>query len=166
MTRRQRNEPGILSPEYLVGLTDGEGCFYVNIRKPRTVGSDHHNVELHFYIKLKGDHLGLLKKVQKAFGCGAVYRQGDRRVNHSECYRFEVNSRKDINGVLIPLFDRHPLQGPKQKDYEVFKKIALIVSRNGHHSREGLAKIRQLKKQMNLGARRVWKIRSLGGNVK
>jgi len=164
MTQRQRNRPKILSPDYLVGLTDGEGCFYVNIRRPRS-RTQYRPVELHFYIKLKGDHLDLLQKVKKAFGCGAVYRQAESRDNHSECYRFEINSQKDIGETLIPFFDKNRLQGPKRRDYELFRKVASMVLR-GRHKDKGLKKISELKRKMNLGARRVWKIRLLGGNAK
>ena len=165
MTPRQRNRPKILSADYLVGLTDGEGCFYVNIRPPRSKAGAP-QVELHFYIKLRGDHLDLLKKVQKAFGCGAVYRQLEKRVNHSECYRFEINSRQDISEVLIPFFDRNPLEGPKSKDYRLFRQIFQLVMKGKHRTVEGIDTIKELKERMNLGVRRVWKIRSLGGNAK
>lgn len=165
MTQRQRDRPKILSPEYLVGLTDGEGCFYVNVRPPRSKDGLP-QVELHFYIKLRGDHLDLLRKIQKSFGCGAVYRQAEKRANHSECYRFEINSRKDISSVLVPFFLAHPLEGPKSKDFEIFKEILEIVLCKKSENREKIAKIKRLKEKMNLGARRVWKIRLLGGNVK
>ncbi|MCX6809907.1 MAG: LAGLIDADG family homing endonuclease [Candidatus Berkelbacteria bacterium] len=165
MTQRQRDRPKILSPEYLVGLTDGEGCFYVNIRPPRSKNGLP-QVEFHFYIKLRGDHLDLLKKVQKSFGCGAVYRQAEKRANHSECYRFEINSRKDINRVLVPFFLHYPLQGPKSNDFATFCKIFNLVLQGENSTEKGLVKIKRLKEKMNLGARRVWKIRLLGGNVK
>lgn len=164
MTQRQRDRPKILSPEYLVGLTDGEGCFYVNIRPPRSKNGSS-QVELHFYIKLRADHLELLEKVKEAFGCGAVYRQAEKRVNHSECYRFEINSRKDISGVLIPFFLRHPLEGPKSKDFELFCRIAELVF-SSENDKNRIMKIKRLKEKMNFGVRRVWKIRLLGGNAK
>ncbi len=165
MTQRRRDRPKILSPDYLVGLTDGEGCFYVNIRPPRSKNGSP-QVELHFYLKLRGDHLDLLKKVQKSFGCGAVYRQVEKRANHSECYRFEINSCQDISSVLIPFFSSNPLQGPKSKDFRIFKEIAALVYQKENENAAGLSKIKRLKEKMNLGARRVWKIRLLGGNVK
>jgi hypothetical protein len=165
MTQRQRDRPKILSKEYLVGLTDGEGCFYCNIRPPRSKNGLP-QVELHFYIKLRGDHLNLLKKIQRTFGCGAVYRQAEKRVNHSECYRFEINSRKDISYVLVPFFLLNPLQGPKSKDFAIFKQISELIERGENVNADGLKKIKRLKEKMNLGARRVWKTRLLGGNVK
>jgi len=123
-------------------------------------------VEFHFYLKLKADHLSLLKKVKEAFGCGAVYCQKEKRVNHSDCYRFEINSRKDIQGVLIPFFDSHCLQSPKKRDYDLFRQAAMIFKDNWRRTKPVIKQIKKLKAQMNLGVRRVWKIRSLGGNVK
>jgi hypothetical protein len=166
MTQRQRDRPKKLSADYLVGLTDGEGCFYINVRPSRSRKSNLDTVEFHFYLKLKADHLPLLNKVAEAFGCGAVYLQKEKRENHSECYRFEINSRKDIYGVLIPFFDSNCLQSPKKRDYELFRQAAIILKDNWHRTKPAIEKIKKLKAQMNLGARRVWKIRSLGGNAK
>ncbi len=160
MTQRQRNKPKILSPNYLVGITDGEGCFYLNPRPTHIPKSKQSPVELHFYIKLKGDHLPLLKKVKESFGCGVIYHQVEKRVNHSECFRFEINSQKDIHGVLLPFFDKYCLQSPKKNDYQIFRQVAMMVKRQEHLTEKGLEKIRILKTKMNLGARRVWKIRS------
>lgn len=166
MTQRQRNRPKKLPAEYLVGLTDGEGCFYINLRPPRGIKSKQSTIEFHFYLKLKGDHFALLKKVKKTFGCGGIYHQKEKRKNHSECYRFEINSRKDIKQILIPFFEKYPLQGPKIKDFLIFKKIFSMVQKGNHLKENGIVKIQKLKQGMNLGVRRVWKIRSLGGNVK
>lgn len=166
MTQRQRGKPNILSPDYIVGLTDGEGCFYLNVRPEGIPRSQREPLELHFYIKLRGDHLGLLKKVKSAFGCGKIYIQSESRANHSQCYRFEINSQKEIFGVLIPFFDKYPLQGPKVKSYKVFREAAMIMKSKEHLTDGGLLKLRKLKVKLNSGARRVWKIRLLGGNAK
>lgn len=165
MTQRQRGKPKKVSPDYIVGLTDGEGCFYINIRSPHKPQS-RQLVEHHFYIKLRGDHLELLQKVKTSLGCGAIYRQLEKRENHSECYRFEINSQRDIQEVLIPFFDKYPLQGPKSKEYLIFRQIAILIKNKKHLTNDGLAKIRKLKAKMNLGVRRVWKIRLLGPDDK
>ena len=145
MTQRQRGKPKKLSADYLVGLTDGEGCFYLNLRSPRAPQSTQLSVELHFYLKLRSDHLKLLEKVKESFGCGAIYRQKEKRQNHSECYRFEINSQRDIHEVLLPFFEKYPLQGPKKKDYLVFKQVAEMMKKREHLTEVGLKKIRKLK---------------------
>ena len=153
----------MVSADYIVGLTDGEGCFYVNVRDRNSRWTP--KVETHFYIKLREDNKELLEKVKASFGCGAVYFQKENRLNHSHCYRFEINSQRDINGVLVPFFDKHPLQGPKKKDFELFRKIVILVREGKHKTDRGLTKIRNLKLQMNHWARPVREIRSPGGNA-
>ena len=150
----------MVSADYIVGLTDGEGCFYVNLRPDATPRSKQSAVETHFYLKLRDDHLDLLKEVKEAFGCGAIYYQKERRQNHSPCYRFGINSQKDVQEVLIPFFEEHPLRGPKQVSFLLFKQIAKMVFTKEHLTSEGLEKIRRLKLTMNHRARPVREIRS------
>src|SRR3989344_1130241 len=90
-----REKPKILSDDYIVGLTDGEGCFYVETRNPNGFHKSF-RVEMHFYIKLIEDELSLLRKVQEFFGCGGVYYQKEYRVNQKNCYRFGVTAQKDL----------------------------------------------------------------------
>jgi hypothetical protein len=153
----------MLSADYIVGLTDGEGCFYVNIRPPdKRFSRSKYSVATHFYLKMREDELDLLKKVKKFFGCGAIYYQKDKRRNHNSCYRYEINAQKDIHEVLIPFFDKHPLQSAKKKNYEIFREIAGLVRDKMHREEGGLRRIIWLKSQMNLGARPVREIRSPG----
>lgn len=156
----------MLSADYIVGLTDGEGCFYVNITSPsKRWQRVKHRVATHFYIKMREDELNLLKKLKRFFGCGAVYFQKDKRPNHASCYRFEINAQKDIHQILIPFFDQYPLQSNKRKDYQVFREIAMMIKEEKHREKEGIKRIIQLKKQMNLGSRPVRESRTPGGNV-
>ena len=105
---RGRTKP-VVTPEYIVGLTDGEGCFYVHIRPARSA-TGRPTVEAHFYIKVKAEDRPMLEKVQDALGCGAIYFQKEQRLNHTHCVRFEVNNRADIRRTIIPLFRNYPLQ--------------------------------------------------------
>lgn len=139
----------MVNEDYIVGLTDGEGCFYVNIRSKKTPKRKQSPVELHFYLKLREDSLPLLKKIKAKFGCGAIYYQKERRRNHRACYRFEINSQNDIQEVLVPFFSKYHLQGPKKKDFALFKKIARMMEKKLHLRDEGLEKIRQWKAKMN-----------------
>lgn len=157
----------MINADYIVGLTDGEGCFYINVRPPdkRFKGSKT-GVETHFYIKLREDDLSLLKEVKNFFKCGGVYYQKEKRKNHSACYRFEINSREDIQEVLIPFFDKHPLKSKKKENYLIFRKIAMIIRDDDFKNKGSLRKIQKLKSQMNSGARSVREIRSPSGNAK
>src|ERR1035437_9959863 len=80
-----REKPKGLSAGYIVGLTDGEGCLYVETRSPSLTHKSP-RVEMHFFIKLREDELSLLEKVQEFFQCGGIYYQKEYRVNQQNCY--------------------------------------------------------------------------------
>ena len=143
-----RTKP-IVSNEYIVGLTDGEGCFYVNIWNSDSYRAGC-GIQLHFYIKMQERDRPLLEKVKNTFGCGEVYFQNEKRINHAQCYRYTVSSQADILGIIIPFFKKYPLQSvSKRKSFEVFCKIAKLFEQKAHLTKAGLAKIKKLKSQMN-----------------
>ena len=159
-----RTKP-VIKPEYIVGLTDGEGCFYVNLRPARSLTSRSW-VETHFYIKVRQEDRPMLEAVKEALGCGAIYLQKENRPNHTPCYRFGVNNRQDIREKIIPLFKKYPLRSLKRNDFGLFATVAEIVDRQEHLTSRGINKIRRLKGLMNYRTRRVRENRSLGGNSK
>lgn len=155
----------MINADYIVGLTDGEGCFYVNIRD-RNHGNWIPKIETHYYIKLRKDDKSLLEEVKKFFGRGGVYFQNEKRANHTACYRFEMNSQKDISQIVIPFFKKHLLQSQtKRKAFRNFCKIFSLIYQKKSFTEKKLLKIRQLKSEMNYhGTRPVREIRSPGGN--
>ncbi|HEY4516114.1 MAG TPA: LAGLIDADG family homing endonuclease [Candidatus Paceibacterota bacterium] len=145
----ERTKP-IVSNEYIVGLTDGEGCFYVNVRKSSLYRMGF-NVQLHFHIKMQEKDRFLLEKVKNTLKCGAVYFQKEQRVNHAQCYRYSISSYSDVLKILIPFFKQYPLQSfSKQKNFELFCKVAKLVQSKDHLTKDGLERIRKLKAKMNL----------------
>src|SRR3989338_9132804 len=119
-----------LTPDYIVGLVDGEGSFTVYIRDidkekkavRRTVA------EPKFYIKLIEKDKDILYALKEFFGCGSVYFQKDTRPNHQNCYRFEVYNRDDLRKIIIPFFKKNILKFPsKKKDFIIFCKMFELI---------------------------------------
>ncbi|MDD2657604.1 MAG: LAGLIDADG family homing endonuclease [Candidatus Pacebacteria bacterium] len=138
-----------VSNDYVVGLTDGEGCFYVNVGKSSRYRSGY-RIQLHFHLKMQGRDRALLEKVRNTIGCGEVYFQKELRANHCQCYRYTVSAERDIQEIVIPFFKRHPLQSAsKSASFEVFCEIAALVKEGQHLNAEGIEKIRKLKSCMN-----------------
>lgn len=139
----------VLSGDYIVGLVDGEGCFYVNVPETgRYVAGA--RVELGFYVKMQAGDREILERVKETLGCGAVYFQKETRRNHTQCYRCTVASHRDILTKIIPFFLQYPPQCPsKRKNFELFRTVVSIVQSGGHLTKDGIQKIRLLKKQMN-----------------
>lgn len=143
-----RTKPTV-SNEYVVGLTDGEGCFYVNIGKSSRYRSGY-RMQMHFHLKMQERDRELLEKVKNTIGCGAVYFQKEQRANHCQCYRYTVSAERDIQEIVIPFFRRYPLQSAsKSASFEVFCSIAALVKEGKHLTTEGIEKIRELKSRMN-----------------
>ena len=101
----------MLSADYIVGLTDGEGSFTVYLRPPnKKYKAKNYRVVCHYYIKLREDDLPLLKKVKKFFNCDEIYLQRDKKPTHRDNYRFEVSNLNSLRKVIIPFFKKHPLR--------------------------------------------------------
>jgi len=141
----------MIDANYIVGLTDGEGCFYVNLtERDKTKNPKAHiRAKSHFYIKLRADDLTVLEKIKNYLGFGFIYFQKEKRKNHSACYRFEINSNAD-KLKLIEFFDKHLLQSPKKKrDFKIFSQVTKMIINRDHFNQQGIAKIRQLKASMH-----------------
>jgi LAGLIDADG endonuclease len=62
-----------------------------------------------------------------------------------------VNKISDINNIIIPFFDKHPILEIKQLDYLDFWKVAKLINEGSHTTIEGLDLIRSIKAGMNTG---------------
>ena len=143
-----RTKPKV-SNEYVAGLTDGEGCFHVNMNNMPAYRSGV-RVQMHFHIKMQEQDRPLLEKVKNTLKCGKVYFQKEVRVNHCQCYRYSVSSQQDISNTIIPFFLKYKLQSvSKSKSFKAFYEIARLIERQAHFTKEGIEKIRLLKSQMN-----------------
>jgi hypothetical protein len=144
-----RTKPQSVSTDYIVGLTDGEGCFYVLLNKSPKYCTGY-GVHLHFHIKMQQIDRELLVKVRNTLRCGEVYFQNEKRLNHVHCYRYTVAAHRDIIEKIIPFFEKHPLQTvSKKKNFELFSQIARIVGRGEHLKKKGIDRIVKLKAKMN-----------------
>ena len=134
----------MLDKNYVLGLVDGEGSFNVRVNRQRR----RPKVELKFSLKLRHQDKEALDELQRFFGCGKVYIQNDKRANHSLCYRFEVQNKKEIVEKIIPFFEQNcPRLPSRKRDFELFKQIAELSQNDS----VDLEKIEQLKSQMHWG---------------
>ncbi|MBI4272687.1 LAGLIDADG family homing endonuclease [Candidatus Uhrbacteria bacterium] len=138
----------MLTSDYIVGLTDGEGSFCVYIRKPEKK-TWHTRIECHYYIKLREDDRALLVKVKNFFGCGRIDFQKEYRENQRDNYRYQVSSLRELREIIIPFFKGSPLQSKRIKDFSLFCTIVELVVRKAHHTSAGLRRISQLKNRMH-----------------
>lgn len=143
----------MLSEDYIFGLTDGEGSFTVYIRPPKKEHfAKNWRIECHYYVKMREDELPLLREVKKFFKCGRISFQRDKRVNHKDCYRFEISDLENIEKVVIPLFKKNKNSlhsANRKKDFKIFYEIISLVVKKKHQTKQGLEKILKLRAQMH-----------------
>ena len=134
--------------EWIVGFTDGEGCFSVSIFRNKTTKIGW-QVFPEFVITQGEKSLPALRIFEKHFGCGKTYKN-KRYDNHNEhLYRYCVRSLNDLTGIIIPFFRRHSLYTSKQKDFEIFADIIEMMKKKKHTTLSGLRKIAKKVEQMN-----------------
>jgi hypothetical protein len=141
-----------ITPNYLVGLVDGEGSFTVYAKNPDSPKEVKRRtkVEPRFFLKLNEKDKNVLYDLRKFFGCGNVYFQKDSRPNHSNCYRYEVSNRQDLKRVIIPFFKKNPLRlMTKVKDFKIFCQVLKMVFEKKHLKDSGLRKIYEIKQRMH-----------------
>jgi len=130
-----------LSPDWVVGFVDGEGCFYVGI-SPHPEMSLGYQVLPEFRIVQHALNLQILYALKRFFRCGVVRR------NHGDRYELRIRKLTCLLKV-VEFFERHPLKTKKQVDFKKFARIVRWMAEGKHLDREGLREIAVLAKTMN-----------------
>ncbi len=134
--------------EYISGYVDGEGCFSVSFSKRDKflVGWE---TKPSFSVSQNEDRAQVLLLMQKVFNCGFI-----RRDYSDKTLKYEVRSLDDLVDKIIPHFEKYPLISDKCKDFDLFKKVCLLMQKNLHKNKTGLIKITNLAFQMNPSGKR------------
>ena len=134
--------------EYISGYVDGEGCFSISFSKREKflVGWE---TKPSFSVSQNEDRAQTLFLMQKIFKCGFI-----RRDFSDKTLKYEVRSLDDLVNKIIPHFKKYPLVSAKQKDFEFFEKVCLLMQKQLHKNKNGLTKIINLAFQMNPSGKR------------
>ena len=130
-----------ISPDWVVGFVDGEGCFYVGINEhpEMKVGFQ---VLPEFRVVQHEKDIQVLHALKKFFRCGVVRR------NHDD--RFELRIRKlECLLKVVVFFERHPLKTKKNTDFKKFARVVRWMAEEKHLAPEGLVEILQTASTMN-----------------
>ena len=126
-----------LNAHWIVGFTDGEGCFHVGIA---------HHPEMTLGVQVLPElsivqhmrDVQVLHALKAFFGCGVV------RTNHGDRMCWRVRKLEHLNQIIIPFFEKHPLKTRKQQDFLVFRDVVALMGDGSHLTLEGLDRIRKL----------------------
>lgn len=132
-----------ISPWFISGFTDAEGCFNISIQKNP---NGKYYVRPLFKIKLHLRDKPLLVRIQDYFGgIGKIH------ITSKSC-DYMVRSKDDIIKI-ISHFDKYPLITQKKADYELFKRIVDKIIKGEDVTPKGLQEIINIRASINLGLR-------------
>ena len=134
-----------LTPDWVVGFVDGEGCFFVGINQHKEMTTGYQVLPEFTVVQHERD-VPVLYALKRFFGCGVVRR------NHADRYAYRVRNLKCIEKV-IAFFERHKLKTKKRVDFLRFRKVCLMMKEGKHLEREGLLRIIDIALKMNTADR-------------
>jgi hypothetical protein len=140
---------------YLAGFTDGEGSFNVSFRKRGDFAMPW-KVSLCFNVSQRDEVILTLFK--KHLNCGTM------RTRPDGVWYYEVNNFTAIVENVIPFFERFGfLSAKKQRDFAKFRQLAKLIQEGRHLTKEGIAEILEVRREMNDGGakRRKYSERSI-----
>jgi hypothetical protein len=129
---------------YISGFVDGEGSFNVSIRKHPGYKLGW-KTSLTFNVSQKG--VQSLELLKNTFQCGYVRKRWDN------LHYFEIVEFEKIMSRVIPFFKRFKLKSEKEKDFQIFRKVANLMKNGEHLTVNGIIKILELRKPMNYGGK-------------
>lgn len=136
--------PKSLDPNWIVGFTDGDGSFLVHVQNVPSskLGK---TVKLQFKITQDERDIEVLKLILLYLNCGTL------RTSDGSCKIVTVTKFADIINIIIPFFQKYPIQGIKRLDFTDFVKVAELINNKQHLTKEGLDQILLIKSGMNTG---------------
>jgi hypothetical protein len=143
-----------ITPDWVVGFVDGEGCFSVSVvRQPGGAARRGYRtgwqLNPRFAVTQGARSVRVLEDLRRFFGVGKLHR--NRRVdNHKEdLYRYDVSRLDELTDVIVPFFQEHPLRTAKRDDFETFSRCLTIISDRRHLEARGFITVLELLETMN-----------------
>jgi hypothetical protein len=130
-----------LSPDWVVGFVDGEGCFYVGI-------NPHPEMTLGYQVLPEFRVVQHKRDVQVLYGLKRFFRCGVVRRNHEDRYELRIRKLSCLREV-VAFFERHPLVTKKNVDFSKFARVVRWMEKEQHLTLAGLIKIAETTLSMN-----------------
>jgi intein-encoded DNA endonuclease-like protein len=131
-----------LHNEWIAGFVDGEGCFSFSIFRNDTMKSKY-QIQGEFTVVQHKRDIQVLYALKEHFGCGSV------TVNHGDRYHYRVKNLAHLLQVIIPFFEKYPLNTVKKFQLPVFKELCKNLELKKHLTDAGLEEMRLLVKKLS-----------------
>ena len=139
------NQQERLDSSWIVGFTDGEGCFHISINKIPEMSLGW-QVLPEFRIVQHEKNESVLFKIKEYFGFGEI--RVNRKDFHGTRKEFKVRGLENLNKI-IEFFDKNSLMTSKRKDFKIFSEVIHLMNNKEHLTKKGLDKIALLISEMN-----------------
>jgi hypothetical protein len=139
------NQQERLDASWIVGFTDGEGCFHISINKIPEMSLGWQVLPEFRIVQHEKDEM-LLHKIRDYFDFGSV--TINRTDFHGTRKEFRVRGLNNLNKI-VDFFNKNQLQTSKRKDFKIFSEVIKLMNNQEHLTREGLDKIAKLISEMN-----------------
>nr|QGP70651.1 putative LAGLIDADG homing endonuclease [Tetraselmis sp. CCMP 881] len=123
-----------LQSQWIVGFTDGEGCFHTSIVKVNDMKLGLRPIP-EFTIVQHERNIQVLYALKRFFGCGIV------KINHGKRYSFCVRNIEHLKEKILPFFEKHKLKTRKRQEFIIFRRIILSMHNKNHLTGDGLKQI-------------------------
>lgn len=132
----------VVDPYWLVGFTDAEGCFSVVIFKSLTskLGEA---IKLSFILTQSSRDKDLMNSLIEYLGSGFITSVNRGTID------FKITKFSSIRDIIIPLFEKYPLQSSKNTKFLYFSEVVKLVDNKAHLTEKGLNRIRIIKNKIN-----------------
>ena len=131
-----------LDAQWIVGFTDGEGCFHVGIARHSGMSMGYQVLPEFVVVQHKRD-VKVLHGLKQYFGCGVV------RSNHGDRMCWRVRKLEHLSEIIIPFFERHQLKTLKRQDFLAFRRVVHMMTKGEHLTAEGFERIRRIAGRMS-----------------
>lgn len=112
--QRLNVEPSFNFHQWLVGFTDGDGCFSITQQKS--------NLQFTFKITQSVYNYRVLYYIKKNIGYGSITQDGNSLV------QYRIRDTKILKQIILPIFDLYPLHTSKHVVYVLWKQALLFPS--------------------------------------
>lgn len=132
-----------IDPNWIVGFTEGKGSFRVEVKESSTAQKI---VKLNFQIIQNESDKELLTLIILYLNCGTIkIEEGSAPASSTGNKIITVTNFEDIYNIIIPFFQKFPLQGIKRLDLDIFIKVAELIKNEANLTTEGLKRILLIK---------------------
>ncbi len=151
--RLEFNFKGISDPYWVAGFVSGDGSFNIKTTKLHS-GRVQLRFAIHLHIRETEVIKGLANYLlDSKYNHHSVDQENEKLkyIYYTEnSVAIQIVNFSDILNIIIPFFEKYPIQGMKRLDFVDFKIVADMVNNKEHLTSKGFDKILQIKEGMNL----------------